>query len=255
MDTFSLIVVSDETSPVRRFEIRKDLVKRAMWGGGVALVLLLGLFVDYVLVRVDNRELAGLRQETLERREQVAGFQDKLQVVDSELSKLQEFERKVRIIANLPGSAGAGGEDVTAVGSDPVRPPQGGGGIETATPGVAPEAQQPARIPLPPENAGEAERVSLLEEAAVYLGEVAEGQNNTLAELIEALEGKRDRLASSPSVWPTKGWLTSRYGNRISPFTNKAQFHAGIDIAGRRGTDVIAPARGKVVFSGKRGAT
>jgi len=56
-----------------------------------------------------------------------------------------------------------------------------------------------------------------------------------------------------PSIWPSKGWLTSRYGNRISPFTGSRQFHAGIDIAGARGTDVIAPARGRVVFAGKRG--
>ena len=50
-----------------------------------------------------------------------------------------------------------------------------------------------------------------------------------------------------------RGWLTSGYGSRISPFTNRSQFHAGIDIAGERGTDVVAPARGEVVFAGPRG--
>ena len=96
-------------------------------------------------------------------------------------------------------------------------------------------------------------RGSLMRDAAEYLGVVAGSKEATLAELVEALEGKRHRLASSPSVWPTKGWLTSRYGYRTSPFTGKRQFHAGLDIAGAEGTDIIAPARGKVVFSGKRG--
>jgi murein DD-endopeptidase MepM/ murein hydrolase activator NlpD len=47
--------------------------------------------------------------------------------------------------------------------------------------------------------------------------------------------------------------MTSRFGNRISPFTGARQFHSGIDIAGRRGTDVVAPARGRVVAAGNRG--
>ena len=48
-----------------------------------------------------------------ERREQVVEFQARLETVDDRLAQLHEFERKVRIIANLPGSAGAGGTEVT----------------------------------------------------------------------------------------------------------------------------------------------
>ena len=61
--------------------------------------------------------------------------------------------------------------------------------------------------------------------------------------------GSRRRRRSGPS----RGWLTSRFGYRISPFTNRKQFHAGIDIAGAPGTDVVAPARGRVVFAGPNG--
>ena len=109
MDRFSLIVVSDETSPVRRFEIRKITVKRAVIGAGVAALVGLGVAIDYVRVRIDNSELGALRAETSARRAQVAEFQRKLEGVDVKLSQLQEFERKVRIIANLPGSAATGG--------------------------------------------------------------------------------------------------------------------------------------------------
>jgi murein DD-endopeptidase MepM/ murein hydrolase activator NlpD len=88
---------------------------------------------------------------------------------------------------------------------------------------------------------------------ARHLGEIASRQKISMEKLANQLESKRDHLASMPAIWPTEGWLTSRFGSRISPFTNRKQFHAGIDIAGQRGTDVIAPARGKVVFSGARG--
>ena len=117
MDNYSLIVVSDETAPVRRFELPKVWVRRSIAGAIVTAVALLILVGDYVRVRLDNRELDGLRTETVERRAQVAQFQEKLHSVDRHLSQIQEFERKIRIIANLPGSAGTGGGEVTAVGN------------------------------------------------------------------------------------------------------------------------------------------
>jgi murein DD-endopeptidase MepM/ murein hydrolase activator NlpD len=256
MDRFSLIVVSDETSPVRRFEIRKITVKRAVVGAGVAALIGFGVAIDYVRVRIDNSELGALREETTARRAQVADFQRKLEGVDAKLSQLQEFERKVRIIANLPGSAASGGAEVTAVGSelgDIAEQPGGEGGPEDPFPVEPGSYTPPSRVPRAPEGADEGKRVSLLHEAAETLGVVAEGQSMSLGELVTALEGKHAFLASSPSIWPAKGWLTSRYGYRVSPFTGKPQFHAGLDIAGALGTEVIAPATGRVTFAGKRG--
>jgi len=106
-----------------------------------------------------------------------------------------------------------------------------------------------SRLPVIPDDAGVPQRVSLLEKSADYLGAIADGQGDSLEQLLRSLEGKRERLESSPSIWPSKGWLTSNFGYRISPFTNQKQFHAGIDIAGTPGTDVIAPAHGRVVFA------
>jgi murein DD-endopeptidase MepM/ murein hydrolase activator NlpD len=93
----------------------------------------------------------------------------------------------------------------------------------------------------------------LLRLEAERLGHVAAGQELSLGELIAQLEDKHHHLISSPAIWPTKGWLTSRFGPRISPFTGMRQFHSGIDIAGEAGTPVIAPARGRVIFVGDKG--
>ena len=251
MDTLSLIVVSDETRPVRRFELRKVLLKRAAIGAGIFAVALLGLGIDYVRLRIDNLELASLRKETVSHREQVAAFEKKMNEVDGRLLKISELERKVRIIANLPGSAASGGEDVTPI--EPEVEPGGQGGVDEPTPSEAP-VRGHSRLPVIPADAGVPERVSRLDRSADYLGAIAQGQGDSLEDLLRSLEGKRERLESSPSIWPSKGWLTSGYGDRISPFTGQKQFHAGIDIAGTPGTDVIAPARGRVVFTGPNGA-
>jgi murein DD-endopeptidase MepM/ murein hydrolase activator NlpD len=50
---------------------------------------------------------------------------------------------------------------------------------------------------------------------------------------------------------PTKNnIITSPYGWRIDPFTNKKAFHPGIDIQAEYKTPVYAPFDGKVIFSG-----
>ena len=45
-------------------------------------------------------------------------------------------------------------------------------------------------------------------------------------------------------IWPVKGQLTSRFGNR------SGQHHDGIDIGARKGTPIVAAAGGKIMFSG-----
>ncbi|KEQ16756.1 M23 family metallopeptidase [Endozoicomonas numazuensis] len=49
-----------------------------------------------------------------------------------------------------------------------------------------------------------------------------------------------------------KGWLSSRFGQRTDPFTGKRAWHSGIDMAGKRGSDIIAVAAGVVTWSGDR---
>ncbi len=78
-----------------------------------------------------------------------------------------------------------------------------------------------------------------------------------LEEIIGTLEKRQNELAHTPSlspVDPQKSWVSCGYGTRNSPFTGKKQFHAGIDIAGWKGTPIIAPADGKVYFSGRWGS-
>lgn len=253
MDRYSVIVVAEETAPVRRFEIRKVLVRRLIWCAGVAALLLTLCLGDYVRVRIAHSELDRLRVEVAEQRDQIEGFQSTLSGVRSKLASISEFERKVRIIANLPGSAATGGEDVAEVGSESPEP-------ESALDDS--DRSAPAEVPLPESDPLRQSRfeadpgaplIIALQRGAEQLGEIASSQEASLAEVADQLESKRAHLAATPAIWPTKGWLTSRFGTRISPFTNQRQFHSGIDVAGERGTDIVASAHGKVVFAGARG--
>ncbi len=52
-----------------------------------------------------------------------------------------------------------------------------------------------------------------------------------------------------PITW---GWLSSNFGHRVDPISGKKGWHAGVDFAGKDGSDVIAVASGVVTFAGKR---
>jgi murein DD-endopeptidase MepM/ murein hydrolase activator NlpD len=59
-------------------------------------------------------------------------------------------------------------------------------------------------------------------------------------------------LRSTPTLLPTKGWITSYYGPRISPTSKRLRMHEGIDIGARSGTPIVAVADGRVTFAGKK---
>ncbi|MGM0769677.1 MAG: M23 family metallopeptidase [Pseudomonadota bacterium] len=52
-----------------------------------------------------------------------------------------------------------------------------------------------------------------------------------------------------PITW---GWLSSRYGYRSDPFNGKRTWHAGVDLAGKEGSDIIAVAAGVVTYADER---
>lgn len=67
-----------------------------------------------------------------------------------------------------------------------------------------------------------------------------------------------DKISDNiPLGWPVKGkrgYKTSGFGTRLSPFKNKREFHTGVDIAAAAGSELVATADGKVLFAGEKGS-
>ncbi len=81
--------------------------------------------------------------------------------------------------------------------------------------------------------------------------EIMAGNFETFGELMMRQAESWD---GTPSVIPVdinNPVISSGFGWRKNPFTNKREFHAGIDIIGPTGTPVIAPASGVVLNHGR----
>lgn len=187
-----------------------------------------------------RKSLAGYRQmaqtiddqkdEISQQRLQIQAFAYDINAIKDQLVKLDHFEEKIRVVANLEPGQGDG--NLFGVG------------------GAAPED-------LDPEIELSQRHESLMREMHQQVGELetaAQHQEGSFNILLDKLEGQRNLLASTPAIRPTSGWMTSRFGHRTSPFTGRKELHKGVDIANRQGTAILATANGIVSYAGKKGA-
>lgn len=75
-------------------------------------------------------------------------------------------------------------------------------------------------------------------------------QLNTLEALLAKRKLQNDVFLAGRPI--KKGWMSSRYGRRTDPFNGRIAWHAGVDFAGKEGSDVVAVAAGVVTWSGDR---
>ncbi|MBD1427515.1 M23 family metallopeptidase [Sphingobacterium arenae] len=69
------------------------------------------------------------------------------------------------------------------------------------------------------------------------------------------LEDLESKLEGLPLGKPHHGRITSPYGYRRNPFTNRGrEMHQGVDLKGRTGDPVKSTAKGRVTFAGWKGA-
>lgn len=80
------------------------------------------------------------------------------------------------------------------------------------------------------------------------------GLENRLRLVSTDVERRAALAAATPSIWPAKGWLTSRTGGRTDPITGEHDYHPGLDISADRGAPIFATADGVISHASYSGA-
>jgi murein DD-endopeptidase MepM/ murein hydrolase activator NlpD len=205
---------------------------------GVAFLAAFGyLMTEYRHLRSVAREAVILELQLADQHERLASQQEQIQLFAGELMSLRDklvslgqFGKKVREMVDMAPNAAA--EDPFGIG------------------GSSPADLNPFLDP----DARHTEMLRKMHEQVARLSRETDLQQEDFSTLMGALENQRNLLTRTPSIYPVKGELSSGFGTRRSPFTGEFEFHKGIDISAASGTEVIAPADGRISMAQYEGS-
>ena len=223
---WTVVFVPHGSEPSKIIEVSYGLIKTAI--GGVALGLAAALLVGYATMArtADLSRTAHLQDENSRLAQEIGELHGRLSTLSDTLTRISQRDARIRVLANL----------------EPIDPQVQAAGI-----GGPMLAARPGLL-----NAGPTVRRS--EEIRVDLNALIRRANllaSSFEEAKDSLASHSQRLAATPSIMPTQGWLTSAFSSmREHPILHIARPHEGIDVTAPMGSPIEAPAAGVVTDAG-----
>jgi len=238
---YSVIIVSGATSTNKEFVISSKLIRNSIIGI-ILLLLVFGFIIfDYLTISFDKEKMKRLERDNIEKERTIAELSQNMRDVESQLKQMAVYKEKILVAMGLTSP-----DALKEVG-------MGGGysgpGVITNIPGGT---DVPNSVTKNQEQSQPQPQVQNKENLLKSAGEInkeAQKIQSTLKFVESVMQKQKVRLASTPSVWPTKGYLTSPLGWRIHPLTGKRDYHNGQDIATQYGNKVKATADGVVLVA------
>jgi len=229
---WTLLIVSDDPTEVRQFRISRELVRITVGSALVLVSVLTSLAAGFFVKESQRLQVQRLQRENKLLEAEIGEIHQQLATLQNLLDDLSSRDEQYRLLAGLDPI------------DDEVRL-AGIGGPGTAT------LQSSELWHTNP-------RLGEMTFAASYDLNAMVRRAKLLAvswrEATDSLNSKRERLASTPSILPTAGYVSSGYSrNRWHPILEQPRAHKGIDISAPKGTPIVAAAKGRVKFVGWHG--
>lgn len=242
-DAYTVMIFRGSMSGPLKFSFSRSLIRKAV-GFGVALLIIEAVLLSQTVMRIGEIwELKALRVEMASVREQTTTFSNSVNDLKRRLLAMKEVNQRLRLMLGI-------------------EPPKtdsivdGKGGDSAVPQGELPESSNDTleRTQVPQTSASEEQLqdplLSRVQAGLAWLQNEAGTEERSLQDLTSVIESKQAKWDATPSIWPVKGWITSGFGKRVSPFTGQMALHEGVDIGAPSNTPVQAPAAGRVVVTG-----
>ncbi len=223
---WTVVFVPHGSEPSKVVEVSYGLIRMVLGGAalGVAAVLLVGYAT--MARTADLSRTAHLQTENARLAQEIGELHGRLTTLSDTIAGISQRDARIRVLANL----------------EPIDPQVQAAGI--GGPAMA------ARPVLP----GDGPDVRRSQEIRVDLNALIRRANllaSSFEEAKDSLASHSQRLAATPSIMPTQGWLTSAFSSmREHPILHIARPHEGIDVTAPLGSPIEAPAAGVVVEAG-----
>lgn len=254
---FTVLIVPEKTSQVRKFVLPAWVIRGSAIGAGFAALIAAIMVFDYWYVMNQISENKELKLENRRLRQQVQVFRNKLTTVESTMERVKAFSTRLKVITNIEDRGSLlqslnqklpeANKNVTSVASAAAKPTD-------STPAPEPtlslaEIDASLLVGTNPEDLLLTREYNELDRRFSLLNTDTLQVEQLLQDQYELLVDQKAFLAALPVRKPARGYPTSGFGIRRSPFGDRVKMHEGYDIANRPGTDITATADGTIIFS------
>jgi murein DD-endopeptidase MepM/ murein hydrolase activator NlpD len=221
---WTLVLVPHGSEPSRIVEVSYGLLRLVT--GAVGGIVVLALIAGYVTVShtSDLTRAARLQQENASLAREIGELHGRLVTLADTITRISQRDARIRVLANL----------------EPIDP-------QVQAAGIGGPASPIGLAGL----TGVSRRTA---DIRVDLGALIRRANllaSSFKEAADSLGLHTARLAATPSIMPTQGWLSSAFSAmRVHPILHMARPHEGIDISAPMGSPIEAPAAGVVTDAG-----
>lgn len=216
---YNVIIVPHASAKFRKIKIPKKYLICSLIFIIIFAITAILLLCNYYRMKSRVSYMDQVQAENQRLKSENIRYQESTQLLSKKLAEMNEYSRKLNIIA-----------------------------------GIEPEKDQNQFGGIGDMNGAEQElSKDILDKEIPRLKKDAFATENNLHFLLTHFEKQSLLLASTPSIWPLRGYLSSYFGYRKDPFTGLRDFHPGIDISSPRGTPIVAPADGIIATAARRG--
>jgi murein DD-endopeptidase MepM/ murein hydrolase activator NlpD len=225
---YSFLYVKGDNAGMRSIRIHRVLAITLTVVFIAVVAVSISMIVKYSGVMMDSRELEELQRENEALASRLESFHLEVEDLKQRMEVNLELQNRARLLASLEPlsrdvwEVGVGGPEPTLTEIE-----MGGGDLGLMG----------------------------LEEDLERMIRQSNLQLESYQEIIEILEEEKQIRDTTPSIRPLRGgYLSSRFGRRMDPFTGRISWHRGLDYRARLGTPVISTADGIVTMAKKKGS-